>query len=67
VIATDQQTTPQLSLPIVSCPMCAAKMRLAGAEPNVTDSKLRITFDCKCGFEYRMSERIAQRVVRDHL
>jgi len=47
--------------------MCGAKMRISSAEPNGNDPKLRIKFDCECGFEYRMSERIANRIVRDDL
>ena len=66
-MAIDQKAARPTSPPIVSCPMCGAKMRISSAEPNGNDPKLRIKFECECGFEYRMSERIANRIVRDDL
>ena len=66
-MSSDQPVDPQFSLPIVSYPMCAAKMRLASAEPNATDPKLRITFDCECGFEKQKTEHNTHKNVRDHL
>ena len=43
--------------PKVTCPSCGTRMRLAAIEPEKSDHHNRLTFDCTCGFEYRMSER----------
>jgi len=34
-------------------------MRLATVEPTSRDDLGRMTFDCECGFEYRLSESAA--------
>lgn len=65
VQAIRQKADPLAEVPIVSCPLCSARMRIASAEPNPTNNRLHITFGCDCGFEYGMSERVANEVVRD--
>ena len=47
--------------PKVTCPQCGTRMRLASIEPEKSDHQNRMTFDCACGFEYRMSERARVR------
>ncbi len=41
--------------PLISCPECGCQMRLAMVEPDAPGD--RMSFDCDCGFEYRMSDR----------
>jgi RNase P subunit RPR2 len=45
-------------IPRVTCPQCGEHMRLARTEPLVPNNHHRMMFDCPCGFEYRMSERV---------
>lgn len=46
-------------IPRVQCPRCGSIMRLAQIEPEPKTSRIqRVTFDCGCGFTYRMSERV---------
>jgi hypothetical protein len=45
-------------IPRVTCPQCGEHMRLARTEPVVSNNHHRMMFDCPCGFEYRMSERV---------
>ena len=47
----------QALTPKATCPQCGTRMRLAFIEPEKSDHHNRMTFDCACGFEYRMSER----------
>jgi lysyl-tRNA synthetase class I len=44
-------------IPDIICPQCGKRMRLATVEPEGSDDRDRMKFDCECGFEYRLSER----------
>lgn len=46
------------SIPQIVCPVCGSEMRLAMAESIAPDN--RMTFDCPCGFEYQLSEKVAR-------
>jgi hypothetical protein len=39
--------------------MCGTQLRLATLEPLIPDDAPRMTFDCDCGFEYRLSATAA--------
>jgi RNase P subunit RPR2 len=43
-----------------TCPRCSTPMRLSLVLPGRTRSRQTLVFECKCGFEYRQSERIAR-------
>lgn len=46
-------------IPRIQCPRCGAIMRLAKIEPDLNTCHVhRITFDCGCGFTYRLNERV---------
>ena len=46
------------AIPRVTCPRCGTRMRLAELLTDLADHEA-IFFDCSCGFEYRMSTRVA--------
>jgi lysyl-tRNA synthetase class I len=49
-----------LSVPNIRCPECGRCLRLATVELKIMDDEDRMTFDCECGFDYRLSERAAR-------
>ena len=54
-------TTPtlaDLTIPRITCPRCASRMRLSTVEPERNDNRERVTFTCDCGFDYRQSRAI---------
>jgi len=55
------QSEKSYYIPRVTCPQCGEHMRLARTEPQVPHNHHRMMFDCPCGFEYRMSERVRSR------
>jgi hypothetical protein len=44
-------------IPVIICPRCGKQMRLAEVDPEPGDTD-RLIFDCDCGFEYQMSQRV---------
>lgn len=46
-------------IPVVTCPVCAGHMRLATVEPMVPNNDDHMSFECDCGFEYRLSAAAA--------
>ena len=59
-LQTQQPTTSEevqhRSVPRVLCPRCETQMRLAEIETDMRDRTM-LRFDCRCGFEYKMSAR----------
>jgi C4-type Zn-finger protein len=55
------QSEKSYYIPRVTCPQCGEHMRLARTEPQVPHNHHRMMFDCPCGFEYRISERVRSR------
>jgi hypothetical protein len=47
----------QYHTPKITCPRCSTIMRLARIE-QAPNQEARLVFDCTCGFEYRMWERV---------
>ena len=56
-------------MPHIACPRCGTTMRLAVLEPLLeptvaNSNKNRMVFECRCGFEYRMSDKAASELSR---
>jgi hypothetical protein len=50
---------PQSLIPQVQCPDCGTTMRLSQVIPGTDGSgKETSIFDCRCGFEYRQSDKV---------
>jgi hypothetical protein len=54
----DNKSAP---IPQIICPMCGGRMRIALAEPDEVN-RLRLTFHCRCDFQYRMSDSVAREL-----
>lgn len=53
------------TIPFILCPRCAVRMPLATVEPELNDTRERMTFVCDCGFDYRESHPlVAQEIAR---
>ena len=51
-------TLADLTIPRITCPRCASRMRLSTVEPEPTKNRERLTFTCDCGFNYRQSHAV---------
>ena len=58
-----QQSDP--AIPNVACPKCGLRMQLAAIEP-AGESDRTVTFGCKCGNRYELSERAMVALARDN-
>ena len=47
------------TIPRVMCPACGVHMRFATFEPIQRDG-YKMTFDCRCGFKYQLSDLAAE-------
>jgi hypothetical protein len=55
-VSTSQLKATSSQIPEITCPQCGQQMRLATVEPEGADNHDSLSFDCECGFEYRLTE-----------
>lgn len=55
---SDRPASLKFPIPIVLCPRCASRMRLATILPDA-QGRDRMTFSCGCGFTYQQSTAAA--------
>jgi hypothetical protein len=48
-----QSVVASPGIPIIMCPKCSAPMRLVTIEPGEQDHRDTLSFECRCGFEYK--------------
>jgi hypothetical protein len=51
-----QSKSAESPIPQIDCPQCGRRMRLATLEPEGGDNHDSLSFDCECGFEYRVTD-----------